>query len=44
MAADLGAGLLVMGGYGHARYRELLLGGVTATVLRAMTLPVLLAH
>ncbi|WP_198118821.1 universal stress protein [Massilia rhizosphaerae] len=43
-AADMGAGLLVMGGYGHARYRELLLGGVTATVLRAMTLPVLLAH
>jgi len=43
-AADMGAALLVMGGYGHARYRELLLGGVTATVLRAMTLPVLLAH
>lgn len=43
-AADMGAGLLVMGGYGHARYRELLLGGVTATVLREMTLPVLLAH
>jgi nucleotide-binding universal stress UspA family protein len=33
-----------MGGHGHARYRERLLGGVTATVLRAMTLPVLLAH
>jgi nucleotide-binding universal stress UspA family protein len=44
LAADTGAGLLVMGAYGHARYRELLLGGVTATVLRAMTLPVLLAH
>lgn len=43
-AADMDAGLLVMGGYGHARYRELLLGGVTATVLRAMTVPVLLAH
>lgn len=43
-AADLDAGLLVMGGYGHARYRELVLGGVTATVLRSMTLPVLLAH
>ena len=43
-AADLDAGLLVMGGYGHARYRELLLGGVTAAVLREMTLPVLLAH
>jgi nucleotide-binding universal stress UspA family protein len=43
-ATRLGAGLLVMGGYGHAHYRELLLGGVTATVLRTMTLPVLLAH
>lgn len=43
-AADMDAGLLVMGGYGHARYRELVLGGVTATILRAMTLPVLLAH
>jgi nucleotide-binding universal stress UspA family protein len=43
-AADMDADLLVMGGYGHARYRELLLGGVTATVLRALTLPVLLAH
>ena len=43
-AVDMDADLLVMGGYGHARYRELLLGGVTATVLRAMTVPVLLAH
>lgn len=43
-AADLDAGLLVMGGYGHARYRELVLGGVTATILRSLTVPVLLAH
>jgi nucleotide-binding universal stress UspA family protein len=43
-ASDLGANLLVMGGYGHARFRELMLGGVTATMLRSMTLPVLLAH
>ncbi|AVR96459.1 universal stress protein [Pseudoduganella armeniaca] len=43
-AADVGAGLLVMGGYGHARLRELLLGGVTETVLRRMTLPVLMMH
>jgi nucleotide-binding universal stress UspA family protein len=43
-AADLDASLLVMGAYGHARLRELALGGVSATVLRAMTLPVLLAH
>jgi nucleotide-binding universal stress UspA family protein len=44
MAADVGAELLVMGGYGHTRFRELLLGGVTATVLRTMTIPVLMSH
>jgi nucleotide-binding universal stress UspA family protein len=43
-AAQYGAGLLVMGAYGHARLRELVLGGATATVLHAMTLPVLMAH
>lgn len=43
-AAGRGAGLLVIGAYGHARLRELLLGGVTAAILRTMTLPVLLAH
>ncbi|MBK1715944.1 universal stress protein [Rubrivivax gelatinosus] len=44
MAADTDADLLVMGCYGHSRARELVLGGVTRTVLRAMTLPVLMAH
>lgn len=44
MAADLGSELIVMGGYGHTRFRELLLGGVTATVLRTMTVPVLMSH
>jgi nucleotide-binding universal stress UspA family protein len=44
LAADINAGVLVMGGYGHARYRELLLGGATATVLQSMTIPVLMAH
>lgn len=43
-AADLHADLLVAGGYGHARFRELLLGGVTETLLRSMTIPVLMAH
>ena len=42
--ADLGSDLLVMGGYGHARMRELVLGGVTRTVLRSMTVPVFMAH
>ena len=43
-ASDLGADLLVMGAYGHSRVRELLLGGVTRTVLNSMTLPVLMSH
>ncbi|MES2756407.1 MAG: universal stress protein [Pseudomonadota bacterium] len=44
LAADLGADLMVMGGYGHTRFREVLLGGVTQTVLAAMTIPVLMSH
>jgi nucleotide-binding universal stress UspA family protein len=43
-AATQGSDLLVMGAYGHHRLRELLLGGTTRTILRSMTLPVLLAH
>jgi nucleotide-binding universal stress UspA family protein len=43
-AHDSGADLLVMGCYGHARFRETFVGGVTDTVLRSMTLPVLMAH
>jgi hypothetical protein len=41
---DLGADLLVMGCYGHSRAREWVLGGTSRTVLRSMTLPVLMAH
>ncbi len=41
---DLGADLLVMGAYGHSRLREVLLGGVTRTILESMTVPVLMAH
>ncbi|MFD2367354.1 universal stress protein [Pseudoduganella sp. GCM10020061] len=44
MAADLDCDLLVMGGYGRPRYRELLLGGVTRTVLETTHVPVLIAH
>jgi nucleotide-binding universal stress UspA family protein len=44
LAADVGADLLVMGCYGHSRARELILGGTTRTVLRSMTVPVLMAH
>jgi nucleotide-binding universal stress UspA family protein len=43
-AADLGADLIVMGGYGHSRMRELVLGGVTRTLLESMTVPVLMSH
>jgi nucleotide-binding universal stress UspA family protein len=42
--ADLGADLLVMGAYGHSRVREVLLGGATRSVLRSMTVPVLMSH
>ena len=38
------ADLLVMGAYAHSRLRQLILGGVTATVLRSASLPLLLAH
>jgi nucleotide-binding universal stress UspA family protein len=40
----MGADLLVMGAYGHSRWRELVLGGVTRSLLREMTVPVLLSH
>ncbi len=43
-AADWAADLLVMGGFGHSRLRELVLGGVTRHLIEHMTLPVLLAH
>jgi nucleotide-binding universal stress UspA family protein len=44
LAADLGADLLVMGCWGHARLAERLLGGATRTVMASMTLPVLTSH
>lgn len=44
LCADEGADLLVMGAFGHTRFRELLLGGATRTIFDAMTLPVLMAH
>ncbi|MDP2367729.1 universal stress protein [Rhodoferax sp.] len=43
-AADMAADLLVMGGYGHTRLHELVLGGVTRTMLGSMTVPVLMSH
>jgi nucleotide-binding universal stress UspA family protein len=43
-AADAGTDFLVMGGYGHSRLREFILGGVTRTILGSMTVPVLMSH
>lgn len=44
LLADLSAGLLVMGCYGHSRAREWVLGGTTRSVLASMTVPVLMSH
>jgi nucleotide-binding universal stress UspA family protein len=43
-AADLSVDLIVMGAYGHSRLRELVLGGVTRTLLESMTVPVLMSR
>jgi nucleotide-binding universal stress UspA family protein len=43
-AADFSADLIVMGGYGHSRLREFVLGGVTHSILKSMTAPVLMSH
>jgi nucleotide-binding universal stress UspA family protein len=43
-ASDCGADLIVMGGYGHSRLREFVLGGVTRGLLESMTVPVLMSH
>lgn len=44
VAGDTGADLLVMGAYGHSRFREVVLGGVTAHVLAHAATPALIAH
>jgi nucleotide-binding universal stress UspA family protein len=43
-AAGMGADLLVMGCYGHARLRELVFGGASRHMLSHMTIPVLMSH
>lgn len=43
-AADSSADMLVMGGYGHSRLREFILGGVTRGILETMTVPTLMSH
>lgn len=43
-AADFQADLVVMGAYGHPRLWELVLGGMTRSMLESMTVPVLMSH
>lgn len=43
-AADMQADLIVVGGYGHSRFRELALGGVTRTLMRTSPVPVFMSH
>jgi nucleotide-binding universal stress UspA family protein len=44
IAADAGLDLIVMGGYGHSRLHERILGGVTRDMLQSMTVPTLMSH
>jgi nucleotide-binding universal stress UspA family protein len=44
IAADNGSDLLVMGGYGHSRFREFILGGVTRGMFESLTIPALMSH
>ena len=43
-AADMGAQLIVAGGYGHSRMRQAVLGGVTRTLMSSSPVPTLLSH
>lgn len=43
-ACDSSTDLIVMGGYGHSRLREFVLGGVTRGMLENMTVPAFMAH
>ena len=43
-AADRSGTLIVMGGYGHSRLREIILGGATRDMLKSMTVPIFMSH
>jgi nucleotide-binding universal stress UspA family protein len=43
-ALGIGAGMLVMGGFGHSRMRDFVLGGATSGILRDLKLPALISH
>lgn len=42
--AETGANLIVMGAYGYSRLAEIVLGSATRTMLKEMTVPVLMSH
>ena len=44
LSHDLDSDMLVMGAYGHSRLREMIMGGVTKTILSCMTIPVFMSH
>jgi len=44
LAADLDSDLMVMGGYGHSRFKEMIMGGATRGILESMTIPVFMSH
>jgi nucleotide-binding universal stress UspA family protein len=44
LASEKESDLIVMGCYGHTRFREILLGGVTRSILEKASIPVLVAH
>ena len=44
LAADNNSDLIVMGGYGHSRLREFILGGTTRGIFEALTVPALISH
>ena len=44
MAADIGAGVIVAGAYGHSQFRELVLGGMTQHLITQTKRCVLLSH
>jgi nucleotide-binding universal stress UspA family protein len=43
-ASDMDADMVVMGAYGHSRFREAIFGGATRYMLEQATLPVFMAH
>jgi nucleotide-binding universal stress UspA family protein len=43
-ASGFGANIIVMGAYGHSRWQELILGGMSRTVFASMRIPVLMSN